>query len=47
MKIRSSIALGLMLVLLPLLGSAESANRVTILYHAFSKSPSLKQIVCR
>lgn len=41
MKIRSSIVLGLMLVLLPLLGSAESANRVTILYDAFSKSPEV------
>jgi 7,8-dihydropterin-6-yl-methyl-4-(beta-D-ribofuranosyl)aminobenzene 5'-phosphate synthase len=41
MKIRSSIALGLMVIFLPLLGSAESANRVTILYDAFSKSPAV------
>jgi 7,8-dihydropterin-6-yl-methyl-4-(beta-D-ribofuranosyl)aminobenzene 5'-phosphate synthase len=38
MKIRRSISLGLMFVLLPLLGAAEPANRVTILYDAFSKS---------
>ncbi|MGA8675855.1 MAG: hypothetical protein WB621_11620, partial [Candidatus Acidiferrales bacterium] len=41
MKIHRSISLGLMLVLLPLLGAAESANRVTILYDAFSKSPEV------
>jgi 7,8-dihydropterin-6-yl-methyl-4-(beta-D-ribofuranosyl)aminobenzene 5'-phosphate synthase len=41
MKIRSSIALGLMVIFLPLLGSGESANRVTILYDAFSKSPAV------
>ncbi|MGC1254771.1 MAG: MBL fold metallo-hydrolase [Candidatus Acidiferrales bacterium] len=41
MKIHRSISLGLMLVLLPLRGAAESANRVTILYDAFSKSPEV------
>lgn len=41
MKIRRSISLGLMLVLLPLLGAAESANRVTILYDAFGKSAAV------
>ncbi len=41
MKIRRSISLGLLLVLLPLLGAAEPANRVTILYDAFSKSPEV------
>jgi 7,8-dihydropterin-6-yl-methyl-4-(beta-D-ribofuranosyl)aminobenzene 5'-phosphate synthase len=41
MKLRCTLSLGLMLVLLPLLGVAESANRVTILYDAFSKSPEV------
>jgi 7,8-dihydropterin-6-yl-methyl-4-(beta-D-ribofuranosyl)aminobenzene 5'-phosphate synthase len=41
MKLRSTLSLGLMLVLLPLPGVAESANRVTILYDAFSKSPEV------
>jgi 7,8-dihydropterin-6-yl-methyl-4-(beta-D-ribofuranosyl)aminobenzene 5'-phosphate synthase len=41
MKLRRTLSLGLMLVLLPLLGVAESANRVTILYDAFSKSPEV------
>src|ERR1700685_4321233 len=39
MKFRRSILLGLMLFLLPFFGAAEPANRVTILYDAFSKSP--------
>ena len=41
MKLRSTLYLGLMLVLLPSLGVAGSANRVTILYDAFSKSPEV------
>jgi len=41
MKLRCTLSLGLMLVLLPLPGVAESANRVTILYDAFSKSPEV------
>jgi 7,8-dihydropterin-6-yl-methyl-4-(beta-D-ribofuranosyl)aminobenzene 5'-phosphate synthase len=41
MKLRSALSFGLIAVLLPLLGVAESANRVTILYDAFSKSPQV------
>jgi 7,8-dihydropterin-6-yl-methyl-4-(beta-D-ribofuranosyl)aminobenzene 5'-phosphate synthase len=41
MKLRSAFFLGLMALLLPLLSVAQSANRVTILYDAFSKSPAV------
>ena len=41
MKFRGSICLGLMFIFLPSLGAAQPANRVTILYDAFSKSPDV------
>jgi len=41
MKWRISFSLGLILLLLPSVCPAQSANRVTILYDAFSKSPAV------
>jgi len=41
MKLRISFSLGLILLLLPPMCLAQSSNRVTILYDAFSKSPAI------
>jgi 7,8-dihydropterin-6-yl-methyl-4-(beta-D-ribofuranosyl)aminobenzene 5'-phosphate synthase len=41
MKWRISFSLGVILLLLPSVCPAQSANRVTILYDAFSKSPAV------
>jgi len=41
MKSRISFSLGVILLLLPSMCLAQSANRVTILYDAFSKSPAV------
>ena len=41
MKLRISFSLGVILLLFPSMCLAQSANRVTILYDAFSKSPAV------
>jgi 7,8-dihydropterin-6-yl-methyl-4-(beta-D-ribofuranosyl)aminobenzene 5'-phosphate synthase len=41
MKLRISFSLGVIFLLLPYVALAQSANRVTILYDAFSKSPTV------